>query len=42
MPAPSRKRRLSREARRALELLAKAPSGYPEMLLSAHEFKPRY
>jgi hypothetical protein len=38
MGKPPRKRRLGREARRALELLAGSPDGVNEALLLAHGF----
>jgi hypothetical protein len=38
MGKPPRKRRLGREARRALELLAGSPDGINEALLLAHGF----
>jgi hypothetical protein len=38
MGKPPRKRRLSGEARRALELLARSPDGVNEALLLAHGF----
>jgi hypothetical protein len=38
MGKPPRKRRLGREARRALELLSRSPDGVNEALLLAHGF----
>jgi hypothetical protein len=38
MGKPPRKRRLSGEARRALELLSRSPDGVNEALLLAHGF----